>query len=74
MTSKEAILDQTVEQLELMGKAIAALRLEHLPSHEDVRPPGPRAAGGDAPAAVRNGATHRRDRRRADLGRLIRAQ
>ena len=32
MTSKEAILDQTVEQLDLMSKAIAALRREHLPS------------------------------------------
>ena len=33
MTStKEAILDQTVEQLELMSKALASLRREHLPS------------------------------------------
>ncbi len=32
MTNKEAILDQTVEQLELMSNALAALRREHLPS------------------------------------------
>jgi hypothetical protein len=33
MTStKEAILEQTVEQLELMTKALASLRREHLPS------------------------------------------
>jgi hypothetical protein len=32
MTNKEAILDQTVEQLELMSKALATLRREHLPS------------------------------------------
>ena len=33
MTSaKEAILEQTVEQLELMTKALAALRREHLPA------------------------------------------
>jgi hypothetical protein len=32
MTNKEAILDQTVEQLESMSKALAALRHEHLPS------------------------------------------
>ncbi|MGA2174392.1 MAG: hypothetical protein ABSH38_05340 [Verrucomicrobiota bacterium] len=32
MTSTEAILDQTVEQLELMSNALAALRREHLPA------------------------------------------
>jgi hypothetical protein len=32
MTNKEAILEQTVEQLESMSKAIAALRHEHLPA------------------------------------------
>lgn len=33
MTStKETILEQTVEQLELMIKALASLRREHLPS------------------------------------------
>jgi hypothetical protein len=32
MRSTEAILDQTVEQLELMTDALAALRREHLPS------------------------------------------
>ena len=32
MTNKEAILEQTVEQLELMSNALAALRREHLPS------------------------------------------
>lgn len=31
MIGKETILDQTVEQLELMSKALAALRREHLP-------------------------------------------
>ena len=30
--TKEAILDQTVEQLELMTKALASLRREHLPN------------------------------------------
>ncbi len=33
MTStKEAILEQTLEQLELMSRALASLRREHLPS------------------------------------------
>jgi HAMP domain-containing protein len=32
MSSKEAILTQTVEQLERMSHALAALRLEHLPA------------------------------------------
>jgi hypothetical protein len=32
MTGKEAILDQSLEQLELISKALAALRREHLPS------------------------------------------
>lgn len=32
MTNKETILEQTVEQLELMSKALATLRREHLPA------------------------------------------
>jgi len=32
MTTKEAILEQTVEQLELMSNALVALRREHLPA------------------------------------------
>ena len=32
MINKEVILEQTVEQLELMSNALAALRREHLPS------------------------------------------
>ncbi len=32
MIKKEAILEQTVEQLESMAKALATLRREHLPS------------------------------------------
>jgi hypothetical protein len=31
MIKKEAILEQTVEQLESMAKALATLRREHLP-------------------------------------------
>ena len=32
MINKEAILEQTVEQLELMSTALATLRREHLPA------------------------------------------
>jgi hypothetical protein len=32
MTGKEAILEQSLEQLELMSKALASLRREHLPT------------------------------------------